>query len=348
MAGLFLNPHFLRGQDQDFDVPPDHQLGDTLLVNADLFAEGDPIQLTLTFDLKSYKRNKYADEYIPVHLKLVVPEGAEVEKEVRIKPRGEFRRKHCSLAPFWLNIRKSDVANVHLQDVKRMKMVTQCFDGKSYENYVMREYLAYKIYNLITPASFRVRLIQIRYVDTGRKMKETPGWAFLIEPESMMAQRNQATVVKNDKLGMVHMRQDEMLRVAVFMYLIGNGDYSVSGRHNLKLMGVGKFGTEGFTPVPYDFDYAGIVNAHYAVPGESLGIESVKERYYLGPCASEESYQKAIRIYTEKRDEILGLVRDFPYLGEKDRKEVVRYLESFFEKSSQAAFICQHLEPTCR
>ena len=108
-----------------------------------------PMEITLTLNLKQYQKEKFEGEYIPVHFLYEVNDSIRIEKDVRIKARGQFRREHCTFAPFWLNIRKADVANEHLQDVKRMKVVTHCNGGKSYSEYVLKEYLAYKIYNLI-------------------------------------------------------------------------------------------------------------------------------------------------------------------------------------------------------
>ncbi len=34
---------------------------------------------------------------------------------------------------------------------------------------VLREYAAYRIFNLVTPESFRARLAKVTYVDTGTK-----------------------------------------------------------------------------------------------------------------------------------------------------------------------------------
>ena len=39
--------------------------------------------------------------------------------------------------------------------------------------------------------------------------------------------------------------------------------------------------------MPFDFDYAGLVDAHYAVTAKALNLPSVRERLYRGPCQSE-------------------------------------------------------------
>lgn len=314
----------------------------------DLFEDPRPMEITLTLDLKQYQREKFEGEYIPVHFLYTFNDSIRIEKQMRIKARGQFRREHCTFAPFWLNIRKADVANEHLQDVKRMKVVTHCNGGRAYSEYVLKEYLAYKIYNLLSPVSFRTRLIHMTYIDTGRKNKVTENWAFMIEPEEMLAERFEALVIKKDELSMQLMRPEHLDLAALFLYMVGNSDYSVAGRHNMKILGLADFGSLGYTPVPYDFDYSGIVNAHYAVPGDNLGITSVKQRYFLGPCREDREFQTSIDYIQSRREEILELVDSFPFLGEKHKKEMIKYLEDYFESASRPGFIRSNLRSTCR
>jgi len=328
------------------DIPEEGALIDTIDTSVDLFNELDPMNITLIVNLKEYQRNKYKGEYIPVHFLYQINDTLSLEKDMRMKARGKYRRNHCTFAPFWLNIRKADVKNQYLQDVKRMKIVTHCRSAKEYKEYVLKEYLAYKIYNILSPVSFRVRLIRMKYVDTGRKNRVTESWAFMIEPEGLLAERHDAIAIKNDKLSMRHMEPESMDLTALFMFMIGNADYSIAGRHNVKILGLPGFGTNGYTPVPYDFDYTGLVNAVYAIPA-TLDIRSVKERYYLGLCREEDEYQLAINHIEEQREEILHLISSFPYLGEKQKREVVGYLEDYFDLASNPALIQSFLK-TCR
>jgi hypothetical protein len=137
--------------------------------------------------------------------------------------------------------------------------------------------------------------------------------------------------------------------MALFMYMIGNSDFSITGRHNAKLLGFTDFGTRGYTPVPYDFDYSGLVNASYAVPGENLGISSVRERYYLGPCREDQDYQLAIKHLAEHREEILAMIQEFPHLNSKVKNQMVGYLESYFAAAEGSSnFIQFNLKSTCR
>jgi hypothetical protein len=321
---------------------------DTIDTSADIFDDREPMRITLTFDIKKYQREKFEGEYMPVHFLYQFNDSVYLEKEMRLKARGQFRRSFCTLAPFWLNIRKADVANENLQDTKRMKIVTNCKDTKAFDEYLLKEYLCYKIYNIISPVSFRTRLIKMTYVDTGRKNKKTEGWAFMIEPEEMMVERNDALAVEKDELSMRLMKPGQLDVVALFMYMIGNPDFSITGRHNVKILGMPGFGTEGYTVVPYDFDYSGFVNASYAVPGENLGISSVRERYYLGLCRSDEAFMEAIEHINQYREPILQVVNDCEYLEEKDKQDVIEYLEEYFALAADASLLISYLKRTCR
>ena len=320
---------------------------DTIDTSLDLFGETKPMHIELTLDLKKYQREKFKGEYMPVHFHYYLNDTLQLEKDLQLKARGDFRRSHCILAPFWLDIRKIDLNNKELQDIKRIKIVTHCKGSKAYEEYVLKEYLCYKIYNIISPISFRVRLVRMTYVDTGRKNKVTEGWAFMIEPEEMLAQRMNAVVVKRDDLSTRLLRPWEIDILALFQYMIGNVDYSVFGRHNLKFLGLPGYGSAGYTPVPYDFDYTGLVDTYYAIPSENLSIRSVRERLYLGPCREDKAYQAAIEHINLSREEILQLVKDFEYLDQKYKKSVIAYLEQYFELAPHYKSLINSLQRTC-
>jgi hypothetical protein len=331
-----------RAQEED-----ESTIVDTIDTRLDLFEVEEPMIITLILDLKQYQKTKHKGEYMPADLIYHINDSTRIEKKIRVKARGAFRKQFCAYAPFWLNIRKSDIKNQHLQDIKRIKVVTQCRNSHTYGQYVLKEYLAYRIYNILTENSFRTRLVKMKYVDTGRKNRVTESWAFLIEPEEMLAERVNAYAIEKDKLSMNFMEPDAMDLVALFQYMIGNSDYSITGRHNVKILGLPGFGTEGYTPVPYDFDYSGLVNAVYAIPGENLGIKSVTDRYYLGPCRAEHEFRLAMDHIESYRDEIMQLVNSFPHLDERRKEEIIYYLEEYF-KLSQGVGLESMLTRNCR
>lgn len=321
---------------------------DTLEVYEELFDLEEPLHLTLKYDIKTFQRTRRKEKYQHAELTNHVNDSFQVVHPVRVKARGIYRRDNCATPPFWLNIRYSGIEAEELQDIRRMKMVIRCRSAAQYENYVLREYLVYKIYNLISPISFRTRLVRLKFVDTGRNNRESEDWAFLIEPDQMMASRLDGRIIKSDELSMRTVNQRIMDQVALFQYMIGNGDYSVTGRHNLKILALLTPDIRGFVPVPYDFDFTGLVNTHYAVPGETLDISSVRERYFLGPCRNASVHQRAIDNFRQYKDEIQEYILNFEYLDEEEKMDMISFVQGFFYQIESERFIERHIERTCR
>ena len=336
----------LAGQD---DYVPTFE--DTMAVYEDLFEIKEPLNLTLTFNVKELQKTKFKETYIPANMTCHVREGFEVNHDVRVKARGEIRKRICYAPMFFVNIRHAGIEAEDLQDVIKLKVVHRCKSSNTYEHYVLREYLTYQIWNLLSPYSFNTRLVKLKIIDTGRKNKESEDWAFIIEPEAMMAERNNCMPIKNDRLSLRTVDQDWMDKAAFFSYMIGQSDYSVTGRHNLKILTSKEYGQTGFIPVPYDFDYCGLVDAEYAIPGEtleSIGLTSVRERYYLGACRSEQGYQKTVDWLASYKDEIKDLIFSFEYLKESEKKFLWNYIEAYYLESERSWFLDRSIDSTCR
>lgn len=326
-----------------------YDLQDSLSLDYDLFEVEEPAEVILKFDLKQFQRNKMKPAYLPAELEYVLNDSVSIKHEgVRLKARGNSRRELCYIPPIMINLKMADIQNENLKGYNKVKLVTNCNVLKKYDTYVFKEYLAYKIYQLISPNSFRVRLVKITYVDTGRKDKKTEAWSFLIEPEKMLADRLDMLAIKRDDISMRHTDTASMNLMSIFQYMIGNSDYSIAGRHNVKLMKSKDPFRQYLIPIPYDFDYSGIVNADYAVPGENLNISSVTERYFLGLCQSEEQYRKAIDAVHAQKDNIYALVNNFEYLPKAERESIIWYLDQFFRGSIEEGFVESSLRRTCR
>ncbi len=324
---------------------------DTLNPFEDLFEKEEPLRMTLVSDIRNLKRHRKKEEYQPAGMTCLMHDSILVTHPVRIRARGNFRRDNCTVPPFFLNIRYAGMKNHPLGDIRRVKTVVRCRHARQYEDYVLREYLVYKLYSLLTDYSFRVRLIELTTVDTGKRNKDKntrTDWAFFIEPEELMAERLNGHEIESDRLSMQMVNRKKMDLMAMFQYMIGNGDYSVTGRHNLKIVSVANEDATGFVPVPYDFDYTGLVNAHYAVPGEGLPVKTVRERYFLGPCRSVERFREIIDIFLDHEEEIATLIRDFEYLDEDEKNDMINYLATFFLAVENDDFIERQIISTCR
>jgi hypothetical protein len=114
--------------------------------------------------------------------------------------------------------------------------------------------------------------------------------------------------------------------MAVFQYFIGNTDWSVRALHNIILLAdsAGRL-----FPVPYDFDWSGVIATRYARPDTSLPIRSVEERLYAGFCGAPEEFAQIFAKFREQRAAIEALYNLAP-LDRGHRERALRYYEAFF------------------
>jgi hypothetical protein len=321
---------------------------DNLAAYEDLFSAEEPLQVTLKFDVNAFLKTRQKDVYHSAKMTYVVNDDKQVSQLAQIKARETIRQKICALPPMWLKIGNPGILADSMQDAFAMNMVLPCKDAAQYEPYVLREYLAYKIYNIITPLSYRVRLVRLSIIDTGKANEVSEAWAFLQEPDELMARRLNTVMTENDNLSIVSVNPEVMNRLSMFQFMIGNPDYSVTGRHNLNIMTSKEDGLAGFIPVPIDFDYSGLVNTDYAIPSEALGISSVRDRYYLGPCRPEEVHKASMEDLAQFEDEIMTYVRDFEFLDNEEKVDMMDYLDSYFKESMEPSFIDRKISPSCR
>ncbi len=298
--------------------------------NIRLFNSDELLEITLAFDIKTFRRKRSDTLNLPALLTYYSSETDSVVKEVQVRARGEFRRTFCDLPPIRLNFKKSDSPDDEFSKIDKIKMVTHCKTGN--EDYTLREYLVYKLYNAITEESYKVRLLKINYIDSERPKKPISSYAFLIEPTDFLAERLNGVEVPSVKLGQKNIKPESMDRTAIFNYMIGNCDYSVPGQHNTKIFSQPKSDRPDLgIIVPFDFDYCGIVNTDYAVPPEPLPIKNVRQRYYNGICRSEEVFLEAIKEFADKKEEFYRIINEFPYLKERSTKDIIMFLEGFYD-----------------
>lgn len=325
------------------------EAADTVKIELDIFNGEEPIDINLHFDIKHFKKKKYQGKYQPATLTFYSNDSILVEKKIKIKARGNFRRSHCAFPPFWLNVKKKDLSDTSLYEYKKLKVVSHCSSTGNYPEYILKEYLVYKMYNAITDYSFRARLFKINYIDISKKNKKYSAWAIITEPEQMLADRVNCFPIKSDNIGIKVTDSFRTDILTFFHYMVGNHDFSVAGRHNIKLLKPKSFEQIHPIAVPYDFDYCGFVNASYAVPGEGIDITSVTERYFLGVCRTEEEYDRALQVLVEKKPELIQLIKDFEYLDANTNAEAIDYIQSFFDRlEPRNKFYKNQIFSTCR
>ena len=305
------------------------------------FTEQKPVEFTLAADFRKMLSERKKGVYQPATATLHVSPTESITDNIRIYARGEFRRKECNMPGLMLNF-KNPEGEGKLSALKKMKLVCGCTTNEYGEQLLLMEYLIYKMYSQLTEMSFKVRLAKVNYRDTRDKMKPYTQYAFLLEDVDDMAERNKCKEVENIVFNTEQTNRQQMTLVALFQYMIGNTDWAVPTYHNIKLMRPDSLSVPYV--VPYDFDFAGAINARYAAPVPELGIQSVTERLYRGFPRNMGEVQMALDIFRKQKDNLLSLIKNFELLNKKERDGMYRYVAEFYKiiedkKEVQTIFI---------
>lgn len=318
-----------------------------------LFEHDEVLEVKLEQNVKALKKDIDEDRtYHPARLTYSDPiQLQEVTLNVSVKTRGKTRRnpRLCDSPPLAIKFNTEETKNTIFRKQKKLKLVTHCKKNKTiFEQYLFQEYLAYRAYNVLTDKSFRVRLVRIAYVDSEGKYKPVTRYAFFIEDEKKMAKRLDGKLDESTQHYWVFQQKDAQILVSVFQFLIGNTDWSIPARHNVKILRVGP--KESLYAVPYDFDMSGIVNTSYARPHEKLQdkISSVRTRWYRGLCRKQEEFAPVIALFNERKAALYAVYEDFRLLSGRSGKSTLRYLDDFYEIINKPRKVKKHLVENCK
>jgi hypothetical protein len=296
-----------------------------------LFGSDEVLNVSLYFDLEGFLKKKSKTESFDAEMVIRPGEKDSINKSIKIKYRGIIRGEICSFPPIEINFNKLLYADSG--KIRKLKLVTHCEPGSRTDEYVIREYLVYKLFNAITDTSLRVRLLKVNYTDSKKNKKTIVKYGIIIEPVEMLAKRTNTIVVKTTTLNQTHIVPEIMDRLAIFNYMVANWDWSVPGQHNVKIIKPlnSTSGSLGIV-IPYDFDLTGVVNADYAIPPPNVNIENVRERIYSGLCRTKEVYIKDLSEFINRREMIYAAVNNCPGLNQRSKKDITNYLDGFFDQ----------------
>lgn len=322
------------------------------LAQSTLFDSDEVIRFTLKTDYALLFEDREVEsdedpEQQPAMLSYEDVNGDTITQELKVRLRGNFRKKHCNFPPIRLNFAKKAAKNTVFEGEDKLKLVTHCKDWDvKYEQYVLLEYLTYRMYNELTDLSFKARLVQITYEDTAGKRKPLVRYGFLIEDDDAMAERNGGEKLEREGVQQQAMQAPEITMMSLFQYMIGNTDWAIPVLHNVRL--VVKEGEPLPYAVPYDFDFSGFVDTNYSAPSTRLPIESVKDRLYRGFCRPEEEVVSQVAVFHEKRERLYELIDGLEPLTKRNRKDAAAYLNTFFRTLSSERRIQRAFVKNCR
>ena len=300
-----------------------------------LFASEEPLRLTIAGPVSGIARTK-SQQRQPGTLTIA---GTKEALPITLEARGLTRRQSdvCQFPPLWVRFTSPPPPTSVFAGQKSLKLVTHCRNAESFQQYVLLEHATYRMFNLLSPASFRVRLASIDYVD--EKGRTTSRYGFFIEDLDDVARRNGMQDAKLPAvIPIASLSHQHAAYYALFQHMIANHDWSMRAGpegdeccHNAKMIAPARGVAAGAIPIPYDFDFSGLVNAPYAVPPDQLKITSVRQRKYRGYCLHNNAALAAATTMRNAKPQMLAILASTPGMEERTASRAAAFLEGFFK-----------------
>jgi hypothetical protein len=300
---------------------------------AKLFDEQRVLPIKMQYSQKDLRKNTKDSIYTISSLSYQKDDDQWGTIDVKLKARGNFRRDKCYFPPVSIKIKKSSAKGTAFEGNTKLKLVMPCLKRKDSNDDVIKELMAYKMYEVLSPYHFKTRMLQIEFDDLqGKKEDHYSLIGFLIENDKTLAKRKGGKLIKRD-INPMGQEVIASIRSNLFQFMIGNVDFSAGHQHNCKLIYV----DNKIIPIPYDFDMSGFVDPVYGVlpspKGGSLGISNIKQRLYRGFKRDNEHFQIVRQEYLSHKDDVMQILRSFEadFTNPKAYKRAENYILSFFK-----------------
>ena len=321
-----------------------------------LFQNDDVISIRIEGPFKQLLR-KAKNSTNPFPATLIVEGAAPEQHAIMLSARGNSRRSRglCTFPPLRVEFNEKPGDGSLFDGQKRLKLVTHCRGASSYQQYYLLEYTAYKLLNEITPNSLNVRMADLAYIEAESGKTNIERMGFFIEDTDDAAKRIGMKEIDLPDIDVEQITPSAAAQYALFQYMIGNLDWSMHNGpegddccHNTKLIGATKDAQSGFIPVPYDFDYSGLVDTPYAVAPPDMRIDTVRKRRYRGFCQHNDEVGSQAALFRENREALNAAIQAVPGLNDRNKKSSIKYLDKFFKDIEDDEKIDRRLFSVCR
>lgn len=286
-------------------------------------------KMILETDLTTLIINKRSDNYYPGTLTAADGKVYKVE----IKTRGKFRRRIAEIPPLKVKFKKKALVSEGLDTLNEIKLVMPCYDNELGDELIVKEYLAYRMFEKLSNVSLRARLIRLSIRDTHvEATSKRQVMAILLEDEEELAARLNGEITEKFGIPADSMSTHQAGLVVMFQYMIGNTDWDMSMHRNIRLVKSGQTGK--VLPIPYDFDFSGLVSAPYASPASDLGLRTVQDRFLMSSGLKPDAIRRAAHQIRLLKKDMYALCYS-RYLSRDTQAAMIHYLETFFDQLEQ-------------
>ncbi len=298
--------------------------------NIDLFSDNLNLKAEITLDFKELYKDTNDSTFIKSTMVFSANGVAEDSLTARIRVRGNFRKKICYFKPMRIEIKKNQAENTMFENNRKLKLVVPCQNESGKDELVYKEMIAYKLFEELSDIHLKTQAVSLTINEIkGNKIIEHQVFAFLIEDDDNVAERNEIKKFPKRRVSPLTVSDSSAINFALFSYMIGNTDWSMAYQHNVEMF----FNGSKLEAIPYDFDHSGLVNAFYAKPNPMLNISKVTERVYRGLCRRDPTVFSNMRnLYLSKEENLFKIINSYKDgIGEKEFLRVTSYIESFFD-----------------
>lgn len=288
----------------------------------DIFNGTDILQIKIRANFDSLFADAAASRVVTRDAKILYdsPDGRAWKDQIKIETRGNFRMKpqNCSFPPLRISFRQNDTLRQLFKKNKTLKLVSQCqYQNSEFEQYLVQEFMIYKLYALLTDYSLRVRMLKVTYINQGTAFDTLVRYSFVVESPQEVARRLGFKRIPSTNVMLDKVDPWQYKLLCFFQYMISNNDWSVAISHNIELLQKDSLGA--YIPVPYDFDWSGIIKIPYKVPS-SRGMEPIQpERSFKGEYTRRRQVRDMIRFFRAKQGEIYATVSSCEILDKQHK-----------------------------
>ena len=300
------------------------------------------IKISIQTDLEHIIFNREIEK-IPAKISVTI-NNIKQEFDAFVEVRGNFRRDsaNCDFPPIRILFEGKEIEETTFAGHENIKIVTHCKKkSNQFLQFMAKEYTTYEIYKLLSPYSFKVKMVEITYIDAKNQTKSITSQAFLIEDINHLAEKHNMKEYIG-KLSTENIDRENLLSLSVFQFMIGNTDWIIQLSKNIKSITDG----EKIIAVPYDFDYTAIVDTDYSIGG-GYSFLSTPKRMFKGPCYELSDLEAEFDRLRERKKDIINLISKSPYLKSGSKQSMKNYVNEFYTLIQSKEKVIEHFQFKC-
>ncbi|MBU6343164.1 MAG: hypothetical protein KGS48_16840 [Bacteroidetes bacterium] len=294
----------------------------------DYLTKTEGAKITLEADFTTLVENKKTNQYFPGNL--ITDDNQNFKVELR--PRGKYRRKISEIPPLKLKFSKKMLASAGFDTLNELKLVLPYSDNSDADELLIKEYLAYRMFEQLTPFSVKARLIRLTLRDTHVEKSKKTMFAMLVEDEEETAARLKGQIVESYGTPPDSLLMNQAALVSVFNYMIGNTDWEIAMIRNVRLLRAPESGK--IIVLPYDFDFSGLVSAPYSSPSSDSGLKTVRDRFLMASGIKQDALKRATQLIKANHEKLIKVCEN-KYLSRNSIDQVEAYLETYFQQIAE-------------